>query len=125
MRIFRDFWGFCGFPGAFHLEHVPSPARYIPYPCKGTIFPSRAMGNQKTISIFYFRRFTRFFLKKILRARAKKKPKKRVGRAPFWPAPEHFGVHAFFFENLGLFPRKSFRKNVFSAGIAGAQNRVS
>ena len=30
-----------------------------------------------------------------------------------------------FFENWGLFPRESFRKNVFSAGIAGAKNRVS
>ena len=53
----------------------------------------------------------------------KKSAKKRVGRAPFFS--KQFGVHAdFFFENRGLFPRKSFRKNVFSAGIAGAQNRV-
>ena len=62
--------------------------------------------------------------RKTLPARAKNQPKKRVGRAPFFS--KQFGVHAdFFFENRGLFPRKSFRELCLSAGTACAKNRVS
>ena len=118
MRISRDFWGFGGFHGAC------SPAVHAQYVTYHTLVRVRSfhLEQLKINFLFLFPANYENLLKKIC-------PRGQIFCKIVVIFARHFlknnlAFTLIFFENRGLFPRKSFGENVFSAGIAGAPNRV-